>query len=303
MNVSRRLIRASSLVATATLVSLVAFQPVIAERSSALVAQSAQVALRAAATPAPRVVALSTPRPSPTAAPPAGIAIRPITSIASIKSYKTAVSMKLDGQSAGRVAKGDFNAEARTDLANKRQSIGIRGNLVPVLLGRYLQGLPISGLTAYLVDGKTYVVAQALILRVCAAPGAQIAGLDQLSGGLSAEAFLSQLTGSNQIYGTLLGNATVNGIPARHYKLDVKAINARARQRGATAQLASGEVWIAVQGDYIVRMVVDGKGNLAASTGVDFNGKVNLTLNVSDVNRIPAIQLPNQCNNPMRLPV
>lgn len=171
MKVSRKLIRASSLVATAALVSLVASQPVIAERSSALVAQSAQVA----------------PRPTPTAALPSGLAIRPISSIASIKSYKTAVSMKLDGQSSGRVAKGDFNAEARTELANKRQSIGVSGSLVPVLLGRYLQGLPISGLTLYLMDGKPYIVAQALILRVCAVSGAQIAGLDQLSSGLSAD--------------------------------------------------------------------------------------------------------------------
>ncbi len=309
MNVSRKLIRTSSLVATATLVSLVAFQPVIAERSSALVEQSATVTprptatLRPVATPTPRVVTIPTPRPTPTAVLPPGIVIRPISSTTSIKSYKTVVNMKLDGQSAGKVAKGDFNAEVQTDLANKRQSIGIGGSLVPVLLGRYLQGLPISGLTVYLMDGKPYVVAQAMILRVCAVPGTQIAGLDQLSSGLSAEVFLSQLTGSNKIYGTLVGNATVNNIPTRHYKLDVKTINALARQRGATAQLTSGDVWIATQGDYIVRMVVDGTGNLAANTGVDFNGNVNLTLNVSDANRIPAIQLPNQCNNPMRLPV
>lgn len=213
------------------------------------------------------------------------------------------MSVKLDGQSAGRVAKGDFNAEVQADLTNKRQSIGVSGSLAPVLLGRYLQGLPISGLTLYLMNGKPYIVAQALILRVCAVPGAQIAGLDQLSGGLSAEAFLSQLTVSNKIYGTLVGNAVINGIPTKHYKLDVKTINALARQRGATMQLASGEVWIAAQGDYIVRVVVDGKGNLAANAGVDFTGRVNLTLNVSGVNRIPAIQLPNQCNNPMRLSV
>lgn len=308
MNVSRDLIRALPLVATATLVSLVALQPAVAERSSAPVAQSATATprptatLRPTATPTPRVVTVSTPRPTPTVALPPGITIRPISNTTSIKSYKTVVNMKLDGQSAGKVAKGDFNAEVQTDLANKRQSIGISGNLVPVLLGRYLQNLPVSGLTVYLVDGKPYVVAQALILRVCAVPGAQIAGLDQLSSGLSAEVFLSQLTGSNKIYGTLVGNETVNGIPTKRYKLDVKTINALAKQRGATAQLKSGDVWIATQGDYIVRLVVDGTGNLAANTGVDFNGNVNLTMNVSDVNRIPAIQLPSQCNNPMRLP-
>ncbi|MCS6848220.1 MAG: hypothetical protein RMN52_10960 [Anaerolineae bacterium] len=318
MNVSRDLIRASSLIATATLVSLVAFQPAIAERPSAPVAQAATATSRptATATPRPaatatlrptptptaRVVTAPTPRPTPTVALPPGITIRPISNTTSIKSYKTVVNMKLDGQSAGKVAKGDFNAEVQTDLSNKRQSIGISGSLVPVLLGRYLQSLPVSGLTLYLVDGKPYVVAQALILRVCAVPGARIAGLDQLSSGLSAEVFLAQLTGSNKIYGTPAGNETVNGIPTKRYKLDVTTINALAKQRGATAQLKSGDVWIATQGDYIVRLVVDGTGNLASNTGVDFNGNVNLTMNVSDVNKIPAIQLPGQCNNPMRLP-
>ncbi len=246
---------------------------------------------------------VATPRPTPTLALPPGITIRPISNTLSIRSYKTVVNMKLDGQSSGRIAKGDFNAEVQTDLTNRRQSIAIGGSLVPILLGRYLQGIPVGGLTVYLIAGKPYVVAQALILRVCAVPGSQIAGLDQLSSGLSAEVFLSQLTGSNKIYGTLVGNETVNGIPTRHYKLDVKTINALARQRGATAQLKSGDVWIATQGDYIVRMVVDGTGNLAANTGVDFSGNVNLTLNVSDLNRIPPIQLPSQCNNPVRLPV
>ncbi|BCX03220.1 MAG: hypothetical protein KatS3mg053_1158 [Candidatus Roseilinea sp.] len=310
MNVSRNFIRASSLVMTATLVSLVALQPAIAERSSAPAAQSATATprpavtatLRPTATPTPRVVTVPTPRPTPTVALPPGITIRPISNTTSIKSYKTVVSMKLDGQSAGKVARGDFNAEVQTELANKRQSIGIGGSLVPVLLGRYLQGIPVSGLTVYLMDGKPYVVAQALILKVCAVPGARIAGLDQLSSGLSAEVFLSQLTGSNKIYGTPAGNETVNGIPTKRYKLDVKTINTLAKQRGATAQLKSGDVWIAAQGDYIVRLVVDGTGNLAANTGVDFNGNVNLTMNVSDVNRTPTIQLPSQCNNPMRLP-
>lgn len=228
--------------------------------------------------------------------------IRPISATAAIKSYKTVVNMKLDGRSAGKAAKGDFNAEVQADLTNKRQSIGMSGNLVPTLLGRYLQGVPVSGLNVYLMNGKPYVVAQALFLRVCAVPGARVAGLDQLGSGLSAEVFLAQLTGNDKIYGAPVGNETVNGIPTRRYRLDVKTINALAKQRGATAQLKSGDVWIAARGDYIVRMAVEGAGNVAANTGVDFNGNFNLTLNVSEVNRIPAIQLPSQCNNPMRLP-
>lgn len=210
--------------------------------------------------------------------------------------------MKLDGTSAGKAAKGDFNAEVQTNVPTKRQSVGITGSLITTLLGRYLQGIPVNNLTVYLIDGKPYVVAQALLLRVCAVPGSPIAGLDQLSSGLSADVFMSQLTGNNKIYGTFVGNETVNGIPTRRYKLDTATINALAKKNSANVQLKGGDVWIATQGDYIVRLNADGVGNLAANAGVDFNGNANITLNVSDVNRVPDIQLPGQCNNPMRLP-
>ena len=123
-----------------------------------------------------------------------------------------------------------------------------------------------------------------------------------MSDGLSADALLSQLIGSNKIYGTLVGNETVNGIPTRRYRLDARAINTLAKRKGATVELKSGDMWIATQGGYIVRLAVDGAGKLAAAAGVDFSGNVSITVDVSNLNRVPAIRLPGQCNNPMRLP-
>lgn len=301
--------RSLTFVIAAGALTLVAFQPVVAghpDRSTrVLPAQATATSTRAnTATPRPTATppARATARATPVPTLPPGITIQPISQVASIRSYKTVVSMRLDGQSTGRVARGDFNAELQTNVSTRRQSIGITGSLISTLLGQYLRGIPISGLTVYLIEGKPYVVAQALIVRVCAVPGAPIAGLDQLSSGLSADVFLIQMTGSNKIYGTLVGNETVNGIPTRRYKLDVKTINELAKKNRASAQLKSGEVWIAVQGDYIVRLNVEGTGNLAANTGVDFNGNAGITLNVSDVNRGADIRLPAQCNNPMRLP-
>lgn len=238
---------------------------------------------------------------APLALPPA-VTIQPISKVASIKSYKTTVTMRLDGQSGDRAARGDFSAEMQTDAAARRRSIGIAGDLVPVLLGRYLQGVPVSRLTLYLVNSRPYIVAQALIFKVCAVPGRPVAGLDQLSDGLSAEVLLSRLTGGYKIYGTLVGDEIVNGIPTRRYRLDAETINALAKRSGATAELKSGDAWIATQGGYIVRLVVDGAGDLAARAGVDFTGDARITVNVSNLNNVPAIQLPGQCNTPMRLP-
>lgn len=301
--------RSLTFVIAAGALTLVAFQPVVAgypDRSTRMLPAQATATPTRASTAMPRPttppLAWTTARATPVPTLPSSITIQPISQVASIKSYKTVVSMRLDGRNAGRVAQGDFNAELQTNASTRRQSIGITGSLISTLLGQYLRGIPISGLTVYLIEGKPYVVAQALIVRVCAVPGAPIAGLDQLSNGLSADVFLMQMTGSNKIYGTLVGNETVNGIPTRRYKLDVKTINELAKKNRASAQLKSGEVWIAIQGDYIVRLNVEGTGNLAANTGVDFNGNTSITLNVSDVNRSADIRLPTQCNNPMRLP-
>ena len=240
-------------------------------------------------------------RPSPTVkVPEGGIAIQPITRTTSIKSYKTLIGMKLDGVSEGKVAKGDFNTEAQTLLATKKQSFALSGSAMSQLLGKYLRGLPVNKLTVYLFDKNSYIFAQSF-LSVCAVPKTPIGGLDQLGSGLSAEALLASLTGSNTIYGTLLGDETVNGVTTRHYRLDVAKMNALASQNRVAASLRSGEVWLAKDGNFVVRLNANADGALAKATGVDFKGNVVLSLNVSDANKVQDIPLPGQCSRPISI--
>jgi hypothetical protein len=304
----------SALAATAVAVALI-LQPVAAGTSGGVA--PAPVAQSATATPTarPRPTATATPRatpratakaaattaPKPTPTKDAGIVIQPISKAPNVSSYQTTVLMKLDGVSEGKVAKGDLNAVVQSIPASKKQSIAITGSLVPTLLGKYLQGMPVTNPTVYLIGNQVYVTAQALILQVCAVPRNPIAGLDQLSSGLSADVFLSQVTGSNKVYGTLVGNETINGIPTQHYKLDTATMNALAKQNKADVQLKSGDIWIAKPGNYVVRLLVDGTGNLAAGTGVDFKGNANISLDVSNVNNIKDITLPASCNRPIQI--
>jgi hypothetical protein len=304
-----RSLKLASALAVVVAVAAIAIQPVAAGNSGGVVqapvAQStATPKPTASPTPRPRATATkpaATPKPAAAATKDAGIVIQPISKAASVKSYKTTVIMKLDGQSAGKVAKGDLNAVVQSIPASKKQSIAITGSLVSTLLGRYLQGLPVTNPTVFLIGNQVYVTAQALIVQVCAVPRNPIAGLDQLSSGLSADTFLSQITGSNKVYGKLVGDATVNGIPTRHYKLDAATMNTLAKQNKADVQLKSGDIWIAKQGDYVVRLLIDGTGNLAAGTGVDFKGNANLSLDVTDVNKVADITLPGSCNNPVQI--
>jgi hypothetical protein len=270
-------------------------------RPSATATATARATVRATATAAPRPTATKAAAAAATATKDAGIVIQPISKAANVKSYKTTVIMKLDGQSGGKVAKGDLNAVVQSIPASKKQSIAITGSLIPTLLGQYLQGMPVTNPTVYLIGNQVYVTAQALIVQVCAVPRNPIAGLEQLSSGLSADTFLAQITGSNKVPGKLVGDATINGIPTRHYKLDAAAINALAKQNKADLQLKSGDMWVAKQGDYVVRLLVDGTGNLAAGTGVDFKGNANLSLDVTDVNKVPDITLPGSCNRPIQI--
>ncbi len=206
-----RFARVSAVVSFVVGLAATALQPVFATPPAA-----------ATATPRP-----ATPKPTATAVP--NIIVKPITQNASVKSYKTQIAMKLDGKSESKVAKGDFVVEAQALPATKKQSLALGGSLMGQLLGKYLRGLPVSKLTLYLQDKNTFVLAQSL-LTVCAVPKTPIAGLDQISSGLTADAMLASLSGSNKIYGTLIGDETVNGIVARRYKLDVPKMNALAKQ-------------------------------------------------------------------------
>jgi hypothetical protein len=235
----------------------------------------------------------------PTPTKDAGIAVQPISKSTNVKSYRTLVNMQLDGTSAGKPAKGDLNAEVLSIPGSKKQSIGISGSLMGTLLGRYLP-IPVSKLTVYLMDQLTYAFAQSL-LSVCAVPKNPIAGLDQLRSGLSADVFLTGLTGSNKFYGTLVGEETVNGIPSRHYKLDAAAMNALAKKNGVSGTINSGDVWLAKDGNWVTRLTTDVNGDLSKTAGVDFAGDANINLNVSDVNTIADIPLPGQCSRPIQI--
>jgi hypothetical protein len=249
---------------------------------------------RPTATPTPKPKTTNTPRPAP------GITVQPIAKVASVKSYKMAIAMKLDGVSDGKVAKGDFTVDASSLVAAKKQNFAIGGNTMGLLLGKYLRGLPVSRITLYLFDKNTYILAQSL-LPVCAVPKTPIAGLNDLKTGLSAEVLFTSLTGSNTFFGTLVGDETVNGIATRRYKLDIPRMNALAKQNRVDAQLKSGEVWLAKDGNYVVRLVTDAIGSLAKATGVDYKGNVTININVSDLNKVPDIALPGACNRPIQI--
>jgi len=81
-------------------------------------------------------------------------------------------------------------------------------------------------------------------------------------------------------------NETINGIRCEHYTFDESAFGAGQFTR------ASGDAWIAVDGDYVVKFVVEAEGNNPA-TGED--GTINLEYEISEVNQPLVIEPPEGC--------
>ncbi len=283
-------------VATAMLLAAtIALQPALA--GSAIVPQAA-----ATATPKPTTAATATPAAKATvkATPDTGVVVQPISKDTTIKSYRTGITMTLDGVSAGKVSKGDLIADVQSIPGQSKQSAALSGSQMPQLLSPFLGGLPVSRLTLFLFDKNVYALVQSL-LAVCATPKNPIAGIEQLKSGLSADQLLIGLTGSNKIYGTLMGEENVNGVASKHYKLDAQKMNALAKANKLDVTLKSGDVWLAKTGGYVTRLVADMNGSLNKTAGVDFKGNVKLQLNVSDQNKINDIPLPGQCSRPIQI--
>lgn len=84
------------------------------------------------------------------------------------------------------------------------------------------------------------------------------------------------------------GGETVNNIAANHYTFDERAFG----QLGLVQ--SNGEVWIASEGDYIVRYLLTTKGN-ADYFGEGIEGALVLDYALSDINQPVTIELPADC--------
>jgi hypothetical protein len=88
-------------------------------------------------------------------------------------------------------------------------------------------------------------------------------------------------------------NQEINGIQTRHYQFDESAFGADDDVTSAT-----GDLYIAVDGGYLVRMVAEIQGgsdfSLSASDDVS-DGTAYLEMNITDVNQPIEINLPEAC--------
>jgi hypothetical protein len=84
------------------------------------------------------------------------------------------------------------------------------------------------------------------------------------------------------------GSETVNDVAAEHYTFDERAFG----QLGFAK--VTGEMWVASEGGYIVKYLVTTTGN-AETFGEGIEGVLTLDYELTEVNQMPAIELPADC--------
>lgn len=118
---------------------------------------------------------------------------------------------------------------------------------------------------------------------------------DAFSNSLDANEFLEEVGEA-----TLVGEETINGIETVHYTFDETAIEDEMTQ----FNWAQGDVYIAKEGNYVVRFRIEGEG-LVGGFGLDLDeasaddalGLIVVEMNLSQVNEPVSLTVPAECEN------
>ncbi len=259
------------------------------------------------ATSAPSSAAAATPKPATSSASTTlanAIVVKPASDrLGAIKTVQTTMNLVLKGTGANNTPiDGTMDMTVFDDAAGKKRDIEIKGNLIGQLLASQLRGFNPRSLGIFTINNESYVRLDTL-LTICAKPRGGIPGLDGIATSLSVEGFLGMMGGQISFAGKLVGEEMIGDLAVKHYTLDLAAMKAQAQQRGIKnwPELSRGEVWIARDGDYIVRMAIDGKGKLANVAGNSFDGNFNVVLDTSNINKPLNIALPPSCSRAIEI--
>jgi hypothetical protein len=226
--------------------------------------------------------------------------ISPLTQTVKVDSMQSVMTLYLDGKdSAGKALKTDVTIELTQNKTRKQQSMVMNGDGLNILAK--MPGLTdLSEIGIYSIGSTVYIDMQTGKTDKCvkSAAAGSMASFDQLSPENLLGSFASRL----DTYGYFDGEETVNDVDVRHYVIDADATNAAAlkskdpdvRENAKTQKLVSGDVYIAVDGGYIVRLDAEYEGT-AKSLG--FKGNTTVEFDLAELNTGVQVELPKACSN------
>jgi hypothetical protein len=198
--------------------------------------------------------------------------------LGNLNSYKASFSMTFEGKENGqpKTSTMAFTEEFVKDPPAKRTVItGLGGMLGDT-------GTPTpdqsSGIESIEVGGKMYSKMGDICTQVTAESGPQANAM------MDPGSIIGGVRGAQRV-----GNETMNGVPAVHYKLDVSGLETLGYLNG------SGDVWVAEPGNYVVKYVFQATGTDKLFGGSSSEGTIKWDYEVSDVNQPIDIQAPADC--------
>lgn len=196
-----------------------------------------------------------------------------------LNSYKAAFTMTFEGKEDGqpKTSTLSFTEEFVKDPAAKRTVITGFGGMMG---GADNSNSSEGSIESIEVGGKQYSKMGDICAQVTADSGPQANTM------LDPNSIIGGVRGAQRV-----GNETVNGIPAVHYKLDVTGLETMGYLNG------DGDVWVAEPGNYVVKYTFQATGTdklFGMGTGKN-EGTIKWNYEITDANQPIDIKAPENC--------
>jgi hypothetical protein len=234
------------------------------------------------------------------------LVVKPISETVEVESLKSVVKMDMDGKDAkGKALKGDVTIEMIQNDIQEQQAIVMEGKLMTVLMDQpSLDSMGLSRIGMYKLADTVYIHLQSDKGGTNMCVKSTDDSSTEAFKTLSPESMIGSLAASEDIYGRYIGDDTINDIEVKHYELDADATNAAmqksknadVRRYSKTQRLVSGEVYLAKDGDYLVRLSALYEGEIKQ---FKFKGNAEVTFDLAELNSGIQVELPQACENPI----
>lgn len=284
--------------------------------TAALSLQPAQASLDAAAkaTPVPKIKKLKI-TPTPTLPPPEIFLIRPLSeAFTKIDSIRTTIDLDLAGnlgkkkalkKIAGRLTIDISAAAEKKDSKDKTKSqegkksrFTLTGPLAPIMMGDQLGDIPFSewGFALYRGDHFAWIIKDP---PDCFKSKKQISGTEQMEKLYAPDKIIGSLGAKEKgalLAGWKLSEESIEGVETKHYLVDIDSLK-KAVKDDKMPDWTRVEVWVAKEGEYLVKISEVSKAKLKLFNGEDYEGAYSVSMLNSNINKSFDIELPKTCDN------
>jgi hypothetical protein len=224
-------------------------------------------------------------RPDPAATPepadeaPAFADLQTNAAMADFDSYRLDMTIMFEGTSDGDARSGTmrFQSAIVTEPASSQVVVTFEGDLSEEMEG-------VESLTFTEIDGRSYTIFPGFGCITGSADETD-AMTEDFEGVMNTEEILGEINDAEYI-----GEEIINGVATYHYRFDETNVDEE-----SDFEEMEGHVYVAQQGGYVVRMVVDGKGAVDLFDSETEAGNIHLEYAISDVNVPIEINPPDEC--------